>query len=187
MNRTQEGRVVFRCSLLVTLGTLSLLATADSAPQPPRPGLAVPPRFTQRPLVCAHRGRLNEGQAENSVAVMQRTWAAGVPMVEFDLRTHPRWPLGPARRPHRRRPLSLLRRLRLRHRHRSHGRRRLDGPLDVYQIPCAHLRDFIFAKVGIGEADRSLPSRQQPFFPHPTPWKEIHHAAKRSRPCRRTP
>jgi len=37
------------------------------------------------PLVCSHRGRLNSGDMENSVSVIRHTFAAGIPMVEFDL------------------------------------------------------------------------------------------------------
>ena len=37
------------------------------------------------PLVCSHRGRLNASDMGNSVSVIRHTFAAGIPMVEFDL------------------------------------------------------------------------------------------------------
>ncbi|MDP9038577.1 MAG: glycerophosphodiester phosphodiesterase family protein [Acidobacteriota bacterium] len=38
------------------------------------------------PLICAHRGRLNGRELENSLSVMRHTYTSGVKMVEFDLR-----------------------------------------------------------------------------------------------------
>lgn len=37
------------------------------------------------PIICAHRGALNKSELANSVTVIKRTVAAGIPMVEVDL------------------------------------------------------------------------------------------------------
>jgi len=59
-----------------------LLVVGAVVAQPVYP-LASAPRAV--PVVCSHRGRLNAGDMENSVSVIRHTFAAGIPMVEFDL------------------------------------------------------------------------------------------------------
>jgi glycerophosphoryl diester phosphodiesterase len=51
-----------------------------------QPFFSTPVRDPRRPLVCAHRGRIQGSELENSVAVMKYTFQRGVPMIEFDLR-----------------------------------------------------------------------------------------------------
>jgi len=60
----------------------TLLTTSMMLLQPVFPLLSAPRKV---PLVCSHRGRLNAGDMENSVSVIRHTFAAGIPMVEFDL------------------------------------------------------------------------------------------------------
>lgn len=62
---------------------LLLLAAVSQAQQPlftlvtDHPG---------HPLICAHRGRLNSKELENSLSVMRNTYNNGVPAMEIDLR-----------------------------------------------------------------------------------------------------
>ena len=86
MGRGRKGFATYLRILLIPFAFVPLLAGWSSPTQTAGSGLAVPVRFPPLPLVCAHRGRVDEREAENSVTVMQRTWAAGIPMVEFDLR-----------------------------------------------------------------------------------------------------
>jgi glycerophosphoryl diester phosphodiesterase len=65
------------------LSTVFLLAAASNAQQPPFPFATDHPGH---PLICAHRGRLNGTELENSLSVMRHTYKDGVRMMEFDLR-----------------------------------------------------------------------------------------------------
>jgi len=60
-----------------------LLAAVFHAQQPLFPSTTDHP---EHPIVCAHRGRLNGAELENSLSVMRHTYRSGVKMVEFDLR-----------------------------------------------------------------------------------------------------
>jgi glycerophosphoryl diester phosphodiesterase len=66
-----------------TLSAVLLLAAVSPAQ---RPLLSIEAKHPDRPLICAHRGRLNGNELENSLTVMRHTLGAGVPMMEFDLR-----------------------------------------------------------------------------------------------------
>jgi glycerophosphoryl diester phosphodiesterase len=65
------------------LSTVFLLAALSQAQKPlsllgtEHPG---------HPLICAHRGRLNSAELENSLTVMRHAYNNGVPMMELDLR-----------------------------------------------------------------------------------------------------
>jgi len=60
-----------------------LLAAVLHAQQPLFPFSTDHPKHL---LICAHRGRLNRTELENSLSVMRHTYKSGVKMVEFDLR-----------------------------------------------------------------------------------------------------
>jgi len=60
-----------------------LMASVSRAQQPLFPLVTDHPGH---PLVCAHRGRLNSKELENSLSVMRHTYNNGVSMMEFDLR-----------------------------------------------------------------------------------------------------
>jgi glycerophosphoryl diester phosphodiesterase len=67
--------------VIASTAVRTLFTTAMMFLQPAFP-LSAPRKV---PLVCSHRGRLNAGDLENSVSVIRHTFAAGIPMVEFDL------------------------------------------------------------------------------------------------------
>jgi len=60
-----------------------LLAAVLHAQQPLSPLSTDHPKHL---LICAHRGRLNRTELENSLSVIRHTYKSGVKMVEFDLR-----------------------------------------------------------------------------------------------------
>jgi glycerophosphoryl diester phosphodiesterase len=65
------------------LSTVFLLVAALHGQQPPFPSAKDHPGH---PLICAHRGRLNGTELENSLSVMRHTYKNGVRAMEFDLR-----------------------------------------------------------------------------------------------------
>lgn len=66
------------------LSIVFLLAAVLHAQQPP---FSFSADQSGHPIICAHRGHLDDKDLENSLSVMRETYRSGIKMVEFDLRS----------------------------------------------------------------------------------------------------